>query len=284
MLVGFCCLYGLANAGKSTILNAIVGAKIEAVSEKPQTTRENIRGIYNDRESQIVFVDTPGLHAPHKKLGQLMLQEAKEALNGVDVVIYVVDAAKKVDVRTAGRLAEVPVPVIVAFNKIDTVTFEEGQRKLDAYRQILKNAVFVEMAAQRGVGVETLLTKVKGEPFFPTDMISDHSEEFIYAEIIREKCMRLTEQEVPHACHVEIRAVEAEDETLIIRADIIVERESEKAIMIGRQGRMISKIRSYAEESLKGFCGRPVSLDLLVKVAVDWRDDPRYLRRFGYQK
>ena len=289
MKVGFCSLYGLANAGKSTILNAILKTKIEAVSEKPQTTRENIQGIYNDEDSQIVFVDTPGLHDPHKKLGQLMLQEAKSALYDVDAIIYVIDASKRVDKKTANRLATLDTPIILAFNKIDLIKFEQGQEKIKEYKEILPNADVVELSAINKAGIEQLVSTVKkylqeGTPYFPHDMISDHPEEFIYSETIREKCMRLTEDEVPHACHVEIKHVEEEDNLLIIRADIIVERESEKAIMIGRQGKMISKIRRYSEEALKGFLGRPVSLDLLVKVVPDWRDNPKYLRRYGYMK
>ena len=138
MKVGFCSLYGLANAGKSTILNAILKTKIEAVSEKPQTTRENIQGIYNDEDSQIVFVDTPGLHDPHKKLGQLMLQEAKSALYDVDAIIYVIDASKRVDKKTANRLATLDTPIILAFNKIDLIKFEQGQEKIKEYKEIEK--------------------------------------------------------------------------------------------------------------------------------------------------
>ena len=134
MKIGFCSLYGLANAGKSTILNAILKTKIEAVSEKPQTTRENIQGIYNDEDSQIVFVDTPGLHDPHKKLGQLMLQEAKSALYDVDAIIYVIDASKRVDKKTANRLATLDTPIILAFNKIDLIKFEQGQEKIKEYK------------------------------------------------------------------------------------------------------------------------------------------------------
>lgn len=290
MKSGFCCLYGRANAGKSTILNAILKTKIEAVSEKPQTTRENIRGIYNDDESQIIFVDTPGLHKPHKRLGQLMLRQANEALKEVDVVVYVVDASRAPDSRTLAVMQALKSPLVIAFNKIDLVRLDEGQARLAQYRKAVPTAKVVEISALKKAGIDDLLSAVKsllpeGEAYYPTDMMLDHPIEFVYGEIIREKVMRLTDDEVPHATHVEIRDVETEEDgVLVIRADIIVERESEKAILIGRQGRMISKIRSYAEEALKGFTGTPVALDLLVKVVPDWRDSQRSLARYGYER
>lgn len=289
MKVGFVSLYGLANSGKSTLLNAILKTKIEAVSEKPQTTRENIQGIYNDEDSQIVFIDTPGLHAPHKRLGELMLEEARRSLYDIDVLVYVVDGSKKTDTKTVERLKTLECPIILAFNKIDLLKIEDGLAKLAEYKALLPQAEFVEISALKKANLDNLIKIIKshlneGQPYFPDDMISDHPIEFIYAETIREKCMRLTEQEVPHACHVEIRGVEEEDGVKVIRADIIVERESEKAIMIGRQGKMISQIRKFSELALYGFLKQPVALDLLVKVVPNWRNDPKYLKRYGYQK
>ena len=291
MKVGFCALYGLANAGKSTLLNSILGVKVEATSSKPQTTRENIQGIYNDDDSQIVFIDTPGLHNPHKKLGSLLLKDASEAVQSVDVIIYVIDASLKVNYELCSYLSEVNAKVIACFNKIDLINLEEGQEKLKKYKEVLKGADFVEISALKKFGIDTLINTIKkyldeGAPYFPKDMLIDHPTEFVYAEMIREKCMRLLDQEVPHAIHVEIVQVESgeNDEGIVISANIIVEKESEKAIVIGKGGKMISKIRHLAEHSISLFTMDDVALELYVKVVKDWRNDVRYLKKYGYER
>ncbi len=291
MKIGFCALYGLANAGKSTLLNAILGVKVQAVSDKPQTTRENVQGIYNDEDSQIVFIDTPGLHNPHKKLGQLLIRDAEEAKAGVDILIYVVDGKERVNETLCESLSKIQIPVIVAFNKIDDVNLENGQFKLNAYKQLLPNAEVVEISAMKKFGIDKLLELIKshcaeGTPFFPPGQILDHPTEFVYAEMIREKCFRLLMQEVPHAIHVNILKQDINPETghKLIYADIIVEKKSEKAIVIGHQGKMISKIRHLAEHSISVFNMEPVELELYVKVVEDWRDNNRYLSEYGYKK
>lgn len=291
MKVGFCALYGLANAGKSTLLNSILGVKVEATSSKPQTTRENIQGIYNDDDSQIVFIETPGLHNPHKKLGSLLLKDASEAVQSVDVIIYVIDASLKVNYELCSYLSEVNAKVIACFNKIDLINLEEGQEKLKKYKEVLKGADFVEISALKKFGIDTLINTIKkyldeGVPYFPKDMLIDHPTEFVYAEMIREKCMRLLDQEVPHAIHVEIVQVESgeNDEGIVISANIIVEKESEKAIVIGKGGKMISKIRHLAEHSISLFTMDDVALELYVKVVKDWRNDVRYLKKYGYER
>ena len=291
MKVGFCALYGLANAGKSTLLNSILGVKVEATSSKPQTTRENIQGIYNDDDSQIVFIDTPGLHNPHKKLGSLLLKDASEAVQSVDVIIYVIDASLKVNYELCSYLSEVNAKVIACFNKIDLINLEEGQEKLKKYKEVLKGVDFVEISALKKFGIDTLINTIKkyldeGIPYFPKDMLIDHPTEFVYAEMIREKCMRLLDQEVPHAIHVEIVQVESgeNDEGIVISANIIVEKESEKAIVIGKGGKMISKIRHLAEHSISLFTMDDVALELYVKVVKDWRNDVRYLKKYGYER
>ncbi len=290
MKVGFCCLYGLANAGKSTLLNSILGMKIEATSSKPQTTRENFQGIYNDDDSQIVFIDTPGLHKPHKKLGSLLIKDAESAIQSVDVIIYVVDSSEGVNYKIPENLAQSTIPVIVAFNKIDLINLDDGQKRLEEYKSILPNAEFIEISAIKKFGIDELIAMVKnhmneGTPYFPKDMITDHPTEFIYAEMIREKCMRLLDEEVPHAIHVEITNVESgeNEQGIVISANIIVEKESEKAIVIGKSGKMISKIRHLAEHSISLFVMDDVALELYVKVVNDWRNDVRYLRKYGYE-
>ena len=290
MKVGFCSLYGLANAGKSTILNAILKTKIEAVSEKPQTTRENIQGIYNDEDSQIVFVDTPGLHDPHKKLGQLMLQEAKSALYDVDAIIYVIDASKRVDKKTANRLATLDTPIILAFNKIDLIKFEQGQEKIKEYKEILPNADVVELSAINKAGIEQLVSTVKkylqeGTPYFPQDMISDHPEEFIYSETIREKALKLLQDEVPHGIFVEIekmkRGKTRDNEPIFnIEATIYCLRDSHKGIIIGKNGAMLKKIGTYAREDLEKELQDKVNLQLWVKVREDWINNDKFVKLF----
>ena len=281
----------MANAGKSTLLNSILGVKVEATSDKPQTTRENIQGIYNDEDSQIVFIDTPGLHNPHKKLGSLLLKDASDALASVDLVIYVIDATERVNTKLCENLKDSETPIIACFNKIDAIGLDEGQKKLKEYKELLPNAEFIEISALKKYGIEDLIKLIKthceeGNPFFPTDMLIDHPTEFVYSEMIREKCMRVLKEEVPHAIHVEIVDVDSgeNDEGVIIKANIIVEKESEKAIVIGKRGQMISKIRRLAEHEISKFVMDDVALELFVKVVRDWRNDITYLKRYGYER
>ena len=289
MKVGFCCLYGLANAGKSTLLNSILGVKVNAVSDTKQTTRENIQGIYNDDDSQIIFIDTPGLHSPHKRLGQLLLKDANYAKDNVDVVVYVVDSTSKVNEVLCSKLENLNIPLIVAFNKIDICDFERGQFHLDGYKKLLPKAEFVEMSALKKIGIDTLIEKVKshlqeGIPLFPKNQLIDHPTYFVWAEMIREKCLNYLTQEVPHAIHVQIIDSKSSEDSLTIYADIIVEKRSEKAIVIGKKGQMISKIRRHAERSISIFMGCKVNLELYVKVVEDWRDNISRLKEYGYQK
>lgn len=291
MKTGFCCLYGLANAGKSTLLNAILGVKVEAVSPKPQTTRFNVQGIYNDADSQIIFIDTPGLHVPHGKLGQILLKDAEDAKESVDVLIYVIDgSAKKISETLLAALQDVKIPIIAVFNKIDGVRLDEGQARLAEYKKRLPQAEFIEMSALTKYGVADLIKLIKahlkeGVAYFPPDQLIDRPEKFVWAEMIREKCMVNLEQEVPHAIHVEIVKSEEDKKTQkkIIYADIIVEKDSEKAIVIGHNGQMLSKIRHHAEHSIANFTQEDVELRLYVKVVPDWRNNLAKLKEYGYK-
>ena len=289
MKVGFCCLYGLANAGKSTLLNSILGVKVQAVSNTAQTTRENIQGIYNDDDSQIVFIDTPGLHSPHKKLGELLLKDAYQAKENVDVLVYVVDSTSKVNETLCAKLASYNAPIIIAFNKIDVCDLDKGQFHLDGYKKLLPQAEIVEMSALKKINVDQLINKVKshlqeGEPYFPQDQLIDHPTRFVWSEMIREKCLNYLTQEVPHEIHVEIINTEENEDGLTIFADIIVEKPSEKAIVIGKKGQMISKIRRHAEHSISIFMQEKCKLELYVKVEPNWRNLASKLKEYGYQK
>lgn len=286
MKAGFVTIYGKANAGKSSILNGLLKAKLEAVSERPQTTRENILGIYNDADSQICFIDTPGIFTPHAKLGANLLREAEAARRQAEVLLFVFAADEGIDKDVLANVQSVDVPVVVAYNKIDLVRADEGRNKLAKLQKALPKAKFVEMSCKEKFGFDDLVKALKddlpeGEPMYPTDIISDRPKEFVYGELIREKCMRLLKQEVPHTIFVDVKSVEEEEEGIAIRADVIVERESEKAIVIGKRGSMISKISGYAEKAISSFAGKPVYVRLLVKVVPDWRNDPSFLNSHG---
>jgi GTP-binding protein Era len=287
--VGYVCVYGRANAGKSTIINKCLGFKLLPVSSKPQTTRDNVRAIYNDKESQIIFTDTPGVFKPHGKLGSILLRDAESAKEGVDVIVYVIDAGEVPNFELAMKLSKEKIPVILAFNKVDLVRADVGEERLARYQEFLPKAPVIRLSAKDGFGIDDLLKAIKerlpeGEEEYPEDMVSDRPKEFIIAEIIREKCMRLLEKEVPHSIYVDMKKADEEDKTMEVYADIIVEKESEKAIVIGKQGRMIAEISKFSEESIGSYFGKKATVDLLVKCIPDWRNDEKYLKKFGYKE
>ena len=290
MKAGYVAVYGRANAGKSTLINACLGFKLLPVSSKPQTTRDNVRAIYNDDESQIVFTDSPGAFRPHGKLGSILLRDAESAKDGVDVIAYVVDAREVPDFSLCEKLRDEKTPIILCFNKIDLVHADIGEDRLKRYQDNLPPlAATIRMSAKEGYGVEDFLKAVKkllpeGERIFPEDMVSDRPKEFIIAEMIREKCLRLLKAEVPHSIYVDIRQIDEKDDEMEIFADIIVEKLSEKGIVVGRNGAMISKIRQYSEKTISEYFGVKTHVDLLVKSIPDWRNSDRYLRKFGYEE
>lgn len=291
--VGFVALIGDANVGKSTFINSLMGIKILAVSDKPQTTRENIKAIYNDDKAQIIFIDTPGLHRPHGELGQIFIRDSRRALADADTVIYMVDISKKPNADMIVKLNKIDQPLFVLLNKIDLLpSIAVFEKRFQMYKEFFPGLpadhIFAIKATDKDVPksfiAELENSLPEGEPYYPEDMLLDHSENFVYAEFIKEKCMRLLYDEVPHAIHVIVLAVEKSDETIDITADIIVEKKSERAIVVGAQGKMISQIRRYSEESIKGFTGRQCHLHLFVKVVPDWRSNDRLIREFGYKE
>lgn len=287
--VGFVCVYGRANAGKSTIINKILGFKLLPVSSKPQTTRDNVKAIYNDEESQIVFVDTPGVFKPHGKLGSILLRDSESAKEGVDAILYVIDASEVPDFSLAEKLQKQDTPVLVAFNKIDLVKPDIGEERLKRYQEMLPKATFFRCSAKENYGIEEILKALKeilpeGEDYYPEDIASDRPKEFIISEIIREKCMRLLSAEVPHSIAIDVKSVEQEKDGIEVYADVIVEKESEKAIVIGSHGDMVSRISRYSEKSIGEYFQEPCYVKLLVKVVPDWRNSEKYLKKFGYDE
>lgn len=287
--VGYVCVYGRANAGKSTIINKCLGFKLLPVSSKPQTTRDNVQAIYNDDDSQIVFVDTPGVFKPHGKLGSILLRDAESAKEGVDVILYVIDGFEAPNFELANKLKDSKIPVVIAFNKIDLIPADIGEERLNRYKTILPKAKALEISAKSGFGIEDLIKTLKsflkeGEESYPNGEVSDHPKEFIISEIIREKCMRLLSEEVPHSIYIDMKALKEDEKGMEVYADIIVEKDSEKAIVIGKEGKMISEISRFSEESIGNYFGKRVYVNLMVKTIPDWRNSDRYLKKFGYEE
>ncbi|KHC90707.1 GTPase Era [Thermotoga sp. Mc24] len=279
---GFVALAGKPNVGKSTFINTVMGRKVVIVSDKPQTTRNRVNCIYTDKDSQIIFVDTPGIHKPLHRLGEYMVKAAVQALKGVDLILFMLDAADgftKTDEHVAKIVSESGTKTIIAVNKIDVAGEERAKAVGELAKNMVENAVAVHyISALRGEGVYEVLEKIKeelpeGPQYYPEDMVTDRPLSFMAAEIIREKIFHLTRQEVPHSTAVVIEEIkDRPNGVLYIRANIYVERDSQKGIIIGKNGSMIKKIGTLAREELEFLVGRKVYLDLNVKVKENWRE------------
>ena len=290
---GFVALVGRPNVGKSTLLNRLVGEKMAIVSRRPQTTRTRITGIRHLPHAQIVFVDTPGLHAGTGRLGELMQRAAERALEDVDLVCFVAEATERpdrIDAGAVGRLAGVRAPLFCCLNKVDLVAPKSRLLPLiAAYRERAPFTEIVPVSAQTGAGCGGLLDLVvstlpERPAYFPRESLTDQPETFFVAEAIREKIFRLTHQEIPYACAVRVEELTERErpECLYIRARIFVEQESQKGILIGRQGAMLKRIGSAAREDLERFFGIKTFLELRVAVRKNWRKDEQALREFGF--
>ncbi|MGI5867536.1 MAG: GTPase Era [Syntrophaceticus schinkii] len=289
---GFACIIGRPNVGKSTLLNQFMGRKVAIVSDKPQTTRNRILGILTTKDAQAVFIDTPGIHKPRHKLGAYMTRLAQETLEEVDLVIYVVDASVPPgtgEEYILEQLQEVSTPVLLVLNKIDLIKKQELLPLIDWFskRYDFQNIVPVSALTAENLDKlrELIAANLKEGPFFyPAEMVTDQPEKFVAAEIIREKVLHLTREEVPHAVAVVIEEMkERENGLFYINAVVYVERDSQKGIIIGRGGRMLKEIGQLARQELQAILGNKVYLDLWVKVKKDWRDDEAVLRSFGYE-
>lgn len=283
---GFVSLVGRPNAGKSTLLNALIGTKIAIVADKPQTTRGNIQGVLTEQNAQVVFLDTPGIHAPKTLLHRRMLEQIRQALEGRDLVVLVVDALKPfspADESALRWLANVQTPVILVLNKIDALENKNALLALiEAYRQRREFAEFIPLSAMTSEGLDTLrqaiLTRLpKGPRYFPKDYLTDLPERFLAAELIREKILLLTREEVPHSVAVTVDSWEDAPKVTRILATIHVERAGQKAILIGAKGEALKKIGTDARVDIERLLDRKVYLELFVKVSERWRDRAQFL-------
>ena len=290
---GFVTLIGRSNVGKSTLVNAMVGEKVAIVSDRPQTTRNQIRGVLHRPDYQIVFIDTPGLHRPHNRLGQFMVRSAGAALEDVDVVLAVKDAAVPVgggDRAVMDRLATLKrTPVILVLNKIDLVPKTSLLKTMDLFREYEFITEIVPISARTFEGVDLLEQLIAahltpGPRYFPEEMYTDQPERVIVAEIIREKALSLLRDEIPHGIGVEVVQMKKREgsDLVDIHADIIVERENHKGIVVGKRGDMLKKIGTRARADMETLLGSPINLQLWVKARDNWRDSANVLRDLGY--
>lgn len=292
---GFVTLVGRPNVGKSTLLNAILGQKVAIISDKPQTTRNRIHGIYTDGRGQIIFLDTPGIHKPKSRLGEYMVKVAERTLNEVDIVCWIVDVEAELgagDRFVAGLLKQIETPIFLLVNKIDRVHPERLLPFIDQFRQLLSFAEVIPISALQGNNVRTVIDHIyqrlsEGPKYYPEDQLTDHPEQFIVAELIREKILYKTREEIPHSIAVIIEEMERRHDkkgTVYIRGTIFTERQSQKGILIGKRGHMLKEVGQEARQDVEHLLGSPVYLDLWVKVKADWRNEEHTLRRFGYRE
>jgi len=290
---GFVAIVGRPNVGKSTFLNRVLRQKIAIMSDKAQTTRNKIQGVVTDNESQIVFIDTPGIHKPRHELGKFMTDLALGTLNEVDMVMFMAPANEKIgpgDRFIIEHLKRVKKPVFLVINKIDTIKKDELMEVVANFKQEHEFDGVIPISATTGENVETLLEVVKehleeGPQFYPSDFITDHPERFIISELIREKVLHLTHEEIPHSVAVVIDEIFRDDEQehlINVSATIIVERKSQKGILIGKQGKMLKEIGSLARKDIVNLLGSKIYLELWVKVQKDWRNKKVHLTDFGY--
>lgn len=287
-------MVGRPNVGKSTLTNSLIGEKIAIMSDRPQTTRNKIMCIMNTDNAQIMFLDTPGIHKPQHKLGEYMVRTAESTLQEVDVVLFVVDATEK---RGAGEdyilnlLQKVKTPVILVVNKIDKLADKQKLFQImEGYNKLYKFAAIVPVSALNDSELPGLVQEItkhlpEGPAYFPEDMITDQPERVIAAEMIREKVLRLTRDEIPHSVAVEVDEFkERDEENVYIRATIFVERESQKGIVIGAKGSLLKKIGQQARADIENLLYCKVFLDLWVKVKADWRNKDKALKQLGYKE
>lgn len=292
MKSGFVSLIGRPNVGKSTLLNSILGKKVAITSEKPQTTRNMIQGIYNDEDTQIVFVDTPGIHKPQNKLGRVLNKQAYFTINDVDIIIMVVDITEKIGkgdnfvIDILKNIEEKPVFLVI--NKIDKLPREEILKKIDEYQKLFNFTEIIPVSARKKDNIDRLIEVLKkylpdNIKYFDTDTVTSSDRNFIISEFIREKVLDLTEEEIPHSVTCIVEELTEDEKMLSIGATIIVERENLKKIIIGKNGSKIKEIGTRARKDIEAYYNKKVYLDLFVKVVDKWRDKEKFLNMIGYK-
>ena len=289
---GFVSIVGRPNVGKSTLMNNVVGEKIAIMSDKPQTTRNTIQAVYTDDESQVVFLDTPGIHKPKNKLGEIMVKAARDAFSNVDLILFVVDSSRKIgpgDRRIMEDLRGSKTPIVLVINKIDQI--EDKDELFDIIKMYDDEKMFKEIvpiSALKGKNVKTLINVIKedleeGPKYFPDYMVTDQPERVLIAELIREKVLHYVDDEVPHGVAVEIERMKARQnkDIIDISAVIYCERDSHKGIIIGKGGRKLKGIGKSARQDIELLLGSQINLQLWVKVKENWRNLQNYINNFG---
>ena len=291
MKSGFVAILGRPNVGKSTLLNVILNKKVSIVTDKAQTTRDDIKGIYNSEDAQIVFIDTPGIHKPHQKLGQEMNNMAFGAAHNVDASVLVVDSSKQFgegDQYLIDHLDINNAPLIIVLNKIDLIKITDAKKLREVYESKFPNATILECVAKEKFNVDTLISRLieilpEGPRYYDVTEVSDKDEIFQIKEIIREKILKTLRDEVPHSIAIYMENIEWEENPIEIKASIIVEKDSQKGIVIGAGGRRIRDIGTKARRDIEKLLNKHVFLELFVKVSEDWRNQEDALSKFGYK-
>ena len=289
---GFVAIVGRPNVGKSTFMNYVLGQKIAIMSDKAQTTRNKIQGVYTKDDAQIVFLDTPGIHKPKHELGEFMVKSAYSALKEVDAVLFMVNVSEK---RGPGddfiieKLKGIKTPIFLVLNKIDLVTPEVLLERVESYKDALDFAGVFPISVLQGNNVNELMEALinallEGPQYYPADQITDHPEYFVVSELIREKILQLTQEEIPHSVAVTVDKMQKDEfDKVHVYANIIVERKSQKGIIIGKGGRLLKEIGTRARRDIQQLLGNKVYLELWVKVEKDWRKRKSNLQEYGYR-
>lgn len=290
---GFISIIGRPNVGKSTFLNRVIGQKIAIMSDKPQTTRNKVQGVLTQDSSQMIFIDTPGIHKPKHKLGDFMMKVAKNTLKEVDAILFMVNATEPIgagDKMIIDMLKDNQTPVFLIINKIDQIHPDEILAIIDSYKEQYDFAEIVPISALQGNNVDRLLQTIEkylplGPQYYPADQVTDHPERFIISELIREKVLHVTREEIPHSIAVVIEQIKKEEtkELINVSATIIVERDSQKGIVIGKRGALLKDIGTKARHDIEMLLGSKVFLELWVKVQKDWRNKSNQLRDYGFR-
>jgi len=290
---GFISIIGRPNVGKSTFLNRVIGQKIAIMSDKPQTTRNKVQGVLTTDDSQLIFIDTPGIHKPKHRLGDFMMKVAQNTLKEVDLILFMVNAEEgfgKGEEFILEKFENIKTPIFLVVNKIDTIHPDKLFSVIDSYKEKYPFKEIIPISALEGNNVETLLTQIKkympeGPQFYTADQVTDHPERFIVSELIREKALHLTREEIPHSLAVVIEKMEKKQNDVVhVMATIVVERDSQKGIIIGKQGGMLKEVGKRARTDIENLLGNKVFLELWVKVQKDWRNKMTQLRDFGFRE